>query len=73
MRYLVKGMHLLMVWLVSAIALVVAAYVLPSVQIADFKTALVAALVIGLLDATLAEYKRLCVRQVLHEPDAPAP
>lgn len=45
--------HLLLLWLLSALALVIAAYLLPSVQIADFKTALMAALVIGLLNATL--------------------
>lgn len=54
-------MHLLIVWLVSALALVVAAYLLPSVEIADFKTALIAALVIGLLDATLGFLLRLVV------------
>ena len=53
--------HLLLVWLVSAVALIVAAYLLPSVQIADFKTALLAALVIGLLDATLGFLLRLVV------------
>lgn len=46
-------LHLLLIWLLSAVALVIAAYLLPSVEIADFKTALIAALVIGLLNATV--------------------
>lgn len=46
-------LHLLLVWLLSALALVIAAYLLPSVEIADIRTALIAALVIGLLNATL--------------------
>ncbi len=53
--------HLLLVWLLSAVALVVAAYLLPSVQIDDFGTALVAALVIGILNATLGFLLRLVV------------
>ena len=46
-------LHLLLVWLISALALVIAAYLLPSVEIANFRTALIAAFVIGLLNATL--------------------
>lgn len=46
-------MHLLLVWLLSAVALVVAAYILPSVEIESFGTAMIAALLIGLLNATL--------------------
>lgn len=53
--------HLLVVWLVSALALVVAAYLLPSVEIDTFSTALIAALVIGLLNATLGALLRLVV------------
>ncbi len=53
--------HLIVVWLVSALALLLAAYLLPSVEVADFSTAMVAALVIGLLDATLGFLLRLVV------------
>ena len=53
--------HLLTVWLVSALALMIAAYLLPSVAVADFRSALIAALVIGLLDATLGFLLRLVV------------
>ena len=51
--------HLLVVWLLSAVALVIAAYVIPDVEIADFKTALIAALVIGLLNATIGFLLRI--------------
>ena len=40
--------RLLLVWLLNAIALLAVAYLLPSVQIASFGAALVAALVLGL-------------------------
>ncbi len=53
--------HVLVVWLLSAVALVVAAYVLPGVEIDSFTTALVAALVIGLLNATIGFLLRLVV------------
>ena len=53
--------HLLIVWLVSALALILAAYLLPSVQVADFRSAMIAALMIGLLDATLGFLLRLVV------------
>ena len=54
-------LHLLVVWLLSALALVIAAYLLPDVEIADFKTAMIAALLIGLLNATLGFLLRLVV------------
>ncbi len=46
-------LHLLIVWLVSAIGLLLAAYLLPGIEVADFGAALKAALVVGILDATL--------------------
>ncbi len=52
-------LHALVVWLLSAVALVVAAYVLPSVSIDSFGTALLAAVLIGLLNATLGFLIRL--------------
>ena len=54
-------MHLLLVWLLSAVALVIAAYVLPSVEIESFGTAMIAAALIGLLNATLGFLLRLIV------------
>ncbi|MGI4758748.1 MAG: phage holin family protein, partial [Janthinobacterium lividum] len=45
-------MHLLLVWLLSAVSLIIAAYVLPSVAIESFGTAMIAAALIGLLNAT---------------------
>ena len=53
--------HLLVVWLLSAVALVVAAYLLPGVEIDSFGTAMVAALVIGLLNATIGFLLRMVV------------
>lgn len=44
---------LLVTWLVSAISLLVVAYLLPGFKVDGFKTALVAAVVIGLVNATL--------------------
>jgi len=45
--------HLLLIWILSALALVIAAYVLPTVEIESFGTAMIAAVLIGLLNATL--------------------
>jgi putative membrane protein len=45
--------HLLLIWLLSALSLVIAAYLLPSVTIDSFGTAMIAAVLIGLLNATL--------------------
>ncbi len=53
--------HLLVVWLLSAVALVIAAYLLPGVEIDSFGTAMVAALVIGLLNATIGFLLRMVV------------
>lgn len=46
-------MHLLLGLLVSAIGLLVAAYLLPGIEVASFTSALWAALVIAVLNATL--------------------
>lgn len=54
-------MHLLLVWLLSALALIIAAYVLPSVEIESFGTAMIAAALIGLLNATLGFLLRLII------------
>ncbi len=46
-------MSILINWIVSALVIVAAAYLLPGVQIADFTTALVAAVVLGIINAVL--------------------
>ncbi len=46
-------MRLLIHWLLSAVCLILVEKLVPGIQVADFKTALIAALVIGLLNATL--------------------
>lgn len=43
-------MEILINWTVSALAILVAAYILPGVQVSGFLTALVVALVLGLLN-----------------------
>jgi putative membrane protein len=45
--------NLLLVWLVNALALLVLPYVVPSVQVDGFVTALVAALVLGFVNTLL--------------------
>jgi len=46
-------MRLLLVWLINAVALMAVAYLLPGIAVADFVTALVAALVLGLVNAVI--------------------
>ncbi len=46
-------MRLILRWLASAIALLAVAYLIPSIEVASFATALLAALVIGLVNAVL--------------------
>jgi len=41
-------MELLLVWILNALALLIAAYLLPGIQVASFGAALIAALVLGL-------------------------
>jgi putative membrane protein len=43
-------MRILLVWLLNALALLAVAYLLPSVQVASFGSALIAALVLGLIN-----------------------
>ena len=48
-------MKLLVKWLIFSLAIYAAAYLLqPGIQVADFTTALVAALVLGLINAVIA-------------------
>jgi putative membrane protein len=42
---------LLVVWLINALALVAVAYLMPSIEVSSFGAALVAALVLGLVNA----------------------
>ncbi len=46
-------LRLLILWLINALALMTVAYVLPGIAVADFVTALVAALVLGLVNAVI--------------------
>ncbi len=46
-------MRLVLVWLLNTLALLAVAYLMPSVQIQSFGTALVAALVLGLANAVV--------------------
>lgn len=43
-------MRMLLIWVLNAVALLGVAYLLPSIQISDFGSAMLAALVIGLLN-----------------------
>lgn len=45
--------HLLVIWLLSALALLLVAHIVPGFEVASFGSALVAALVVGFLNATL--------------------
>ena len=46
-------MRLLVVWLINTVALILVAYLLPGVNIASFTAALVAALVLGLVNTVI--------------------
>lgn len=46
-------LRLLLVWLINAVALIAVAYLLPGVSVASFGTALVAALILGLVNAVI--------------------
>ena len=46
-------MRILIVWLLNALALMAVAYLMPSINVASFWTALVAALVLGLINAVI--------------------
>lgn len=46
-------MRILLVWLINALALIAVAYLLPSISVSSFTSALVAALVLGLVNAIL--------------------
>lgn len=44
-------MRILLVWLINSLALIAVAYLMPSINVANFTTALVAALILGLVNA----------------------
>ena len=46
-------MRLLLVWLINAVALIAVSYVLPFVHVDSFVTALIAALVLGLINTLI--------------------
>ena len=46
-------MRLVLVWLINAVSLIAVAYLMPSIDVASFTTALVAALVLGLVNAVI--------------------
>lgn len=46
-------MRLLAIWIINALALLALPYVVPSIQVASFATALIVALVLGLINAVL--------------------
>jgi putative membrane protein len=51
--------HLLLKWLVSAVSLLIVAYVVPGFHVRSFGAAMIAALVIGLVNGTLGAVLRL--------------
>jgi putative membrane protein len=46
-------LRLVLVWLINAVALIAVAYLMPSITVSDFTAALVAALVLGLVNAVV--------------------
>ena len=46
-------MRILLVWLINAVALLAVAYLMPSISVSSFWTALIAALVLGLVNAVI--------------------
>ena len=46
-------MNLLILWLINTVSLIAVAYLMPSITVASFWTALVAALVLGLVNAII--------------------
>ena len=51
-------LNLLVKWLVSAISLLIVAYVVPGFRVASFPAALIAAIVIGFVNGTLGAVLR---------------
>ena len=51
--------HLLINWLLSAVSLVIVAAIVPGIEIAGFGTAMIAAILIGLVNVTLGLLLRI--------------
>lgn len=52
-------MRLLLNWLLSAVSLMIVAYVVPGFHVAGFVAALIAAVVVGLINATLGFFLKV--------------
>lgn len=48
-----RMIHLLLIWLLSSLALLIVAYIVPGFELASFGSALIASIVVGFLNATL--------------------
>ncbi len=46
-------MSILINWLVSAVAIIISAYIIPGIRVPNFTTALITALVLGILNAVI--------------------
>jgi putative membrane protein len=46
-------MRILLVWLINTLALIAVAYLMPSISVSSFTTALIAALILGLVNAII--------------------
>src|SRR6476620_3308143 len=51
--------HLILHWLISAVSLVIAAYLLPGIELRGLGSALVAPIVIGLINATIGFFLKI--------------
>jgi len=52
-------LHLFLVWLLSAVALLIVAFIVPGFELAGFGSALIASLVVGFLNATLGLFLKI--------------
>jgi putative membrane protein len=46
-------MNIIIGWLISAIAIIISSYVIPGVHVSDFMTALLVAIVLGIINAVI--------------------
>jgi putative membrane protein len=51
--------HLLLHWLISAVSLVIVAYLLPGIELRGLGSALIAPIVIGLMNATIGFFLKI--------------
>jgi putative membrane protein len=52
-------LHLIVNWLLSGVSLLIVAAIVPGIEIAGFGTSLIAAIIIGLVNATLGFFLRI--------------